>query len=119
MLHTRFTKISLSRQNKFEQIWAKSQALLTTVKSSGENNACQVRFTGIERKYWIGTEIGRLGGHGFRGTVTVGDESNQKGKIMLPLSQQPLICMIFTNADPRYAGRLGKTRAKNGENTFL
>jgi len=67
----------------------------------------------------MGTEIGKLGGHGFRGTVTAGDESNQKGEIMLPLSQQPLICMIFINADQRYVGRLGKTRAKNGENTFL
>ena len=26
-----------------------------------------------------GAEIGRLGGYGFRGTVTVGDGSNQKG----------------------------------------
>jgi len=26
----------------------------------------------------MGTEIGRLGGYGFRGTVTVGDGSNQK-----------------------------------------
>jgi len=27
----------------------------------------------------MGTEIGRLGGYGFRGTVTLGDGSNQKG----------------------------------------
>jgi len=27
----------------------------------------------------MGTEIGRLGGHGFQGTVTAGDGSNQKG----------------------------------------
>ena len=27
----------------------------------------------------MGTEIGRLGGYGFRGTVTAGDGSNQKG----------------------------------------
>ena len=40
----------------------------------------QVRLTGIEREYWMGTEIGgRLGGYGFRGTVTAGDGSNQKG----------------------------------------
>ena len=30
-------------------------------------------------EYWMGTEIGRLGGYGFRGTVTAGDGSNQKG----------------------------------------
>ena len=27
----------------------------------------------------MGTEIGRLGGYGFRGTVTAGDGSNQQG----------------------------------------
>ena len=27
----------------------------------------------------MGTEIGRLGGYGFRGKVTAGDGSNQKG----------------------------------------
>jgi len=40
---------------------------------------CQARLTGIERDYWMGTEIGRLGGYGFRGTVTAGNRSNQKG----------------------------------------
>jgi len=30
-------------------------------------------------EYWMGTEIGRLGGYGFQGTVTAGDGSNQKG----------------------------------------
>ena len=31
----------------------------------------------------MGTEIGRLGGYGFRGTVTAGDRSNQKKGKML------------------------------------
>jgi len=55
------------------------QALLTAVRASGGKDECQVRLTGIEREYWMGTEIGRLGGYGFRGTVTAGDGSNQKG----------------------------------------
>jgi len=55
------------------------QALLTAARASGGKDECQVRFTGIEREYWMGMEIGRLGGYGFRGTVTVGDGSNQKG----------------------------------------
>jgi len=55
------------------------QALLTTARASGAKDECQVRLTGIEREYWMGTEIGRLGGYGFRGTVTVGDGSDQKG----------------------------------------
>jgi len=33
----------------------------------------------MEREYWMCTEIGRLGGYGFRGTVTAGDGSNPKG----------------------------------------
>jgi len=55
------------------------QALLTAARASGGKNECQVRLTGIEREYWMGTEIGRLGGYGFRGTVTAGNESDQKG----------------------------------------
>jgi len=55
------------------------QALLTAARASGGKDECQVRLTGIEREYWMGTEIGRLGGYGFRGTVTAGDGSNQRG----------------------------------------
>jgi len=55
------------------------QALLTAARASGGKDECQVRLTGIERKYRMSTEIGRLRGYGFRGTVTVGDGSNQKG----------------------------------------
>jgi len=55
------------------------QALLTAARASGGKHECQVQMTGIEREYWMGIEIGRLGGDGFRGTVTAGDESNQKG----------------------------------------
>ena len=52
---------------------------MTAARASGEKDECQARLTGIEREYWMGTEIGRLGGYGFRGTVTLGDGSNQKG----------------------------------------
>jgi len=55
------------------------QALLTAARAPGGKDECQVRLTGIERECWMGTEICRLGGHGFRGTVTAGDGSNQKG----------------------------------------
>jgi len=55
------------------------QALLTAARASGGKDECQVRLTGIEREYWMGTEISRLGGYGFLGTVTAGDGSNQKG----------------------------------------
>jgi len=57
------------------------QALLTAARASGGKDKCQVRLTGIEQEYWMGTDISRLGGYGFRGIVTAGDESeaNQKG----------------------------------------
>jgi len=54
------------------------QALLTAARVGGKDK-CQVPLTGIEREYWMGTDIGRSGGYGFRGTVTAGDGSNQKG----------------------------------------
>jgi len=52
---------------------------LTAARASGSKDECQVRLTGIEREYWMGTEIDRLGRYGFRGTVTADDGSNQKG----------------------------------------
>jgi len=54
-------------------------ALFTAARASGGKEECQVRLTGLEREYWMGTEIGRLGRYGFRGTVTAGGGSNQKG----------------------------------------
>jgi len=58
------------------------QALSTVARESGGKDECQVRLTGIELEYWMGTEINRLGGYGFRGTVIAGDGSNQKGRKM-------------------------------------
>ena len=53
--------------------------MLTAARASGGNDKCQVRLTIIEREYWMGTEIGRLGGYGFRGTVIASDGSSQTG----------------------------------------
>ena len=39
----------------------------------------QMSLTGIKREYWMDTAIDRLGGYSFRGAVTAGDASNQKG----------------------------------------
>jgi len=54
------------------------QALLKIARAMGGKDECQVRLTGIEREYWMGAGISRLGGYGFRGTVTACDGSNQK-----------------------------------------
>jgi len=37
-------------------------------------------FEGRERDYWMGTEIGMLGGYGFQGQVTAGDLLTTKTK---------------------------------------
>jgi len=50
------------------------EALLMAARASGGKDKCQVRLTGIEREYWMGTEIGRLEGYGFR---------TQRGRIQL------------------------------------
>jgi len=46
------------------------QALLTAARASSGKDEYQVRLTGIEREYWIGTEISRLKCYSFRCTVT-------------------------------------------------
>jgi len=48
---------------------------------SGGKGECQVRLTGRECDYWMGTEIGMLGGYGFQGQVTAGDGSDKQGKM--------------------------------------
>jgi len=53
--------------------------MLTVARASGGKDEFQVQLTGIEREYWMGTEIGRFRGYNFRGTVTAGNGSNQKG----------------------------------------
>jgi len=88
-LKKRFERIELSaklldcflRSNKgnINQSTKQIQDFLTAARASGEKDKCQVRLTVIEREYWMGTEISRLEGYCFRGTVTAGDGSNQKG----------------------------------------
>jgi len=42
---------------------------------------CQVQLKGREHAYWMGTEIGMLGGYGVQGQVTAGDGSDKQGKM--------------------------------------
>jgi len=44
-------------------------------------NEYQVRLKGRERGYWMGIEIGMLGGYGFQGQVTAVDASDKQGKV--------------------------------------
>jgi len=56
-------------------------ALKKVAGVSGGNDECQVRLKGREHDYWMGTEIGMLGGCGFQGQVTAGDGSDKQGKM--------------------------------------
>ena len=56
-------------------------ALKKAAGVSGGNDECQVRLKGRERDYWMGTEIGMLGGSGFKGQITAGDGSDKQGKM--------------------------------------
>jgi len=42
-------------------------ALKKAAVVSGGKDECQVRLEGRECDYWMGTEIGMLGGYGFQG----------------------------------------------------
>jgi len=59
----------------------KAAALKKAAGVSGGKDECQVRLKGREHDYWMGTEIGMLGGYGFQGQVTAGDGSDKQGKI--------------------------------------
>jgi len=56
-------------------------ALKNAAGVSGGKDECQVRLKGRERDYWMGTEIGMLGGYGFQGQVTAGDGSYKQCKM--------------------------------------
>jgi len=56
-------------------------ALKKAAGVSGGKDECQVRLKGRERNYWMGTEIGMLGGYGFQGQVTAGDGLDKQGKM--------------------------------------
>ena len=56
-------------------------ALKKAAGVSGGKDEYQVRLKGRERDYWMGTEIGMLGGYGFQGQVTAGDGSDKQGQI--------------------------------------
>jgi len=54
-------------------------ALKKAVGVSGRKDKCQVRLKGND--YWMGTEVGMLGGYGFQDQVTAGDGSDKQGKM--------------------------------------
>ena len=73
-----FTKIAMWQTCKK---LATKAALKKAAGVSRGKDECQVRLKGTEHDYWMGTEIGMLGGYGFQGKVTAGDGSNKQGKM--------------------------------------
>jgi len=55
-------------------------ALKKAAGVSKGKDECKVRLKGREHDYWMGTEIGMLGGYVFQGQVTAGDGSDKQGK---------------------------------------
>ena len=83
--------IKMAASKNYANCWVHKDFLYTAnnvemlreaFEASGRKDECQVRVTGIEREYWMGIEIGKLGDYGFQGAVTAGDGSNQKGERM-------------------------------------
>ena len=56
-------------------------ALKKAAGASARKDDCQVQLKGREHDYWMGTEVGMLGGSGFQGQVTAGDCSDKQGKM--------------------------------------
>ena len=54
-------------------------ALKKAAGVSGGKDECEVQLDGRDRDYWMGTEVGMLGGYGFQGQVTAGDGSSKQG----------------------------------------
>jgi len=78
----RQTNIKRAVSEEYASCWAHQDchvadedkaALKKAAGASGGKNECQVRLRGREHDYWMGTEIGTLGGYGFQGQVTAGD----------------------------------------------
>ena len=70
-------------------------ALKKAAGVSGGKDECQVRLKGKEHDYWMGTEIGMLGGYGFQGQVTAGDGSDKQGKIGAAYNNLNLNCFYY------------------------
>jgi len=58
-------------------------ASLTVEKALGRKEECQVQLTGIEREYWMGTEISRLGGNNQALLKVVKNRVGEGGKATL------------------------------------
>ena len=70
MLRAGFTKIAMWQTSK-KQRWRKQPEY----QEEKTNVKCR------EHYYWMGTEIGMLGGYGLQGQITAGDGTDKQGKM--------------------------------------
>ena len=62
-----------------ELVSAHKEALAAAWTSTESKEICDVCLTGPEKDFWLGTEVGLLGGYGFQGATFGIDGSNSDG----------------------------------------
>ena len=70
-VHPEFATVAQESLERLEQAW----------NCADEKDECEVRLEGLERNYWIGSEVGRMGGYEFQGAVFGIDGSNHNGQM--------------------------------------
>ena len=56
---TEFETATQETLERLEQAWS----------CADEKDECEVRLEGLERNFWVGSEVGRIGGYEFQGAV--------------------------------------------------
>jgi hypothetical protein len=70
-VHPEFETATQETLERLEQAW----------NCADEKDECEVRLEGLERNYWVGSEVGRIGGYEFQGEVFGSDGSNHNGQM--------------------------------------
>jgi ribonuclease HI len=70
-VHPEFATVAQESLERLEQAW----------NCADEKDECEVRLEGLKRNYWIGSEVGRMGGYEFQGAVFGIDGSNHNGQM--------------------------------------
>jgi hypothetical protein len=76
--------------------------------SSEQKDECIVCLNDLERAYWMGTEIGQLGGYGFQGVTLGVDGSCKEGKMGSG-------CHKFREEGEGKCARVGREEAQTGQ----
>ena len=66
-------------EDQMELVSVHKEALTAAWMSTESKEICEVCLTGPEKDFWLGTEVGLLGGYGFQGATFGSDGSNSDG----------------------------------------